>query len=119
MALPPSPRTPDSREGAGTMRVITQNLWGRRGDWVRRRSVLQQGLKELEPDLIAFPEAIKNDTYDQVSDLLGPEYYVAHQSHREAREPPDVEPGQGVSIASRWPIGEVRELDLHVTPRTE
>jgi endonuclease/exonuclease/phosphatase family metal-dependent hydrolase len=30
----------------------------------------------------------------------------------------DVEAGQGVSLASRWPLGEVRELDLHVTPRT-
>jgi endonuclease/exonuclease/phosphatase family metal-dependent hydrolase len=29
-----------------------------------------------------------------------------------------VEPGQGVSLASRWPLGEVRELDLHITPRT-
>jgi hypothetical protein len=29
-----------------------------------------------------------------------------------------VERGQGTSIASRWPLGDVREVDLHVTPRT-
>jgi endonuclease/exonuclease/phosphatase family metal-dependent hydrolase len=29
-----------------------------------------------------------------------------------------VEDGQGASIASRWPLGDVREVDLHVTPRT-
>ena len=29
-----------------------------------------------------------------------------------------MEAGQGISIASRWPLGEVREVDLNVTPRT-
>jgi endonuclease/exonuclease/phosphatase family metal-dependent hydrolase len=93
------------------MRVATLNLWGRRGDWVARRAVLTQGLRDLRPDLIAFQEAIVDGTYDQVSDLLGPEFHFAHQKDRE----PD---GQGASIASRWPLDDVREVDLHVTPRT-
>jgi endonuclease/exonuclease/phosphatase family metal-dependent hydrolase len=100
------------------MRVATQNLWGRRGAWDERRALLIVGLRELQPDLIAFPEAIVNDEYDQVRDLLDSGYHVAHQSRREPGDPDDVEPGQGHSIASRWPLGEVRELDLHVTPRT-
>lgn len=25
----------------------------------------------------------------------------------------------GISIASRWPLGEIHEIDLHVTPRTD
>ena len=37
--------------------------------------------------------------------------HVAHQAQRE----PD---GQGISIACRWPIRAVHEIDLHVTPRT-
>jgi endonuclease/exonuclease/phosphatase family metal-dependent hydrolase len=93
------------------MRVVTQNLWGIRGDWEARRAVLIDGFRELEPDLVAFIEAIKTDEYDQVVDLLGPDFHVAHQQARE----PD---GQGASIASRWPIGDVREVDLNVTPRT-
>jgi endonuclease/exonuclease/phosphatase family metal-dependent hydrolase len=93
------------------MRVVTQNLWGVRGDWDARRSVLIDGFRRLRPDVVAFIEAIKTDEYDQVVDLLGPEYQVAHQTERE----PD---GQGASIASRWPIGEVHEVDLDVTPRT-
>jgi endonuclease/exonuclease/phosphatase family metal-dependent hydrolase len=93
------------------LRVLTLNLWGVRGDWDARRAVLIAGLRELEPDLIAFIEAIKTDDYDQVVDLLGPQFHVAHQRARE----PD---GQGVSIASRWPIGDVQEVDLNVTPRT-
>src|SRR5438874_1243331 len=93
------------------MRVVTQNLWGVRGDWEARRGVLIAGFSELRPDVVAFIEAIKTDEYDQVVDLLGSEYQVAHQSERE----PD---GQGASIASRWPIGQLDEIDIHVTPRT-
>ena len=100
-------------------RVVTQNLWGRRGDWPARRSVLVEGLGELRPDLVALPESIVTEEYDQVVDVLGPEFHVAHQQAREPGDSSDVEPGQGHSLASRWPLGEVRELDLHLTPRTE
>jgi endonuclease/exonuclease/phosphatase family metal-dependent hydrolase len=93
------------------VRVVVQNLWGIRGDWEARRGVLSSGLRDLEPDLVALIEAIKTDEYDQVEDLLGAEFHVFHQQERE----PD---GQGTSIASRWPLGAVHELDLHVTPRT-
>jgi endonuclease/exonuclease/phosphatase family metal-dependent hydrolase len=102
-----------------TLRVVTQNLWGRRGAWADRRSVLSDGLRELQPDLVALSETIANDEYDQVMDVLGPGFHVAHQTEREPGDGVDVEPGQGFSIASRWPLGEVRELDLHLTPRTE
>jgi endonuclease/exonuclease/phosphatase family metal-dependent hydrolase len=94
------------------MRVVTLNLWGRRGAWSARRSVLIDGLRELRPDLVAFQEAIVTDDYDQVADLLGSEFHLTHQRERE----PD---GQGASIASRWPLGEVPEVDLQVSPRTE
>jgi endonuclease/exonuclease/phosphatase family metal-dependent hydrolase len=92
------------------VRILTQNLWGIRGDWPARRAVLREGLRLLEPDLVAFVEAIRTDDYDQVVDLLGDGYHLAHQVERE----PD---GQGVSIASRWPLGELHEVDLQVTPR--
>jgi endonuclease/exonuclease/phosphatase family metal-dependent hydrolase len=100
------------------LRVLTLNLFGRRGPWDQRRAVLIEGLRDLQPDLVAFQEAIVTDEYDQVSDLLGTGYHVAHQKDREPGDPEDVERGQGASIASRWEIGDVREVDLHVTPRT-
>jgi endonuclease/exonuclease/phosphatase family metal-dependent hydrolase len=93
------------------LRVLSLNLWGRRGAWEERRAVLVEGLRELRPDVVAFVEAIKTDDYDQVVDLLGTGYEVAHQASRE----PD---GQGASIASRWPLEDPHEVDLHVTPRT-
>lgn len=93
------------------VRVITMNLWGIRGDWQRRRDVLVRGFAELKPDLVAFQEAIRTDAYDQTRDLLGPEFHVVQQTDRE----PD---GQGIAIASRWPIDAGHELDLNVTDRT-
>jgi endonuclease/exonuclease/phosphatase family metal-dependent hydrolase len=60
---------------------------------------------------VAFQVAIVTTAYDQARDLLGDGYAFAHQITRE----PD---GQGISIASRWPIVDAHELDLHVTPRT-
>lgn len=101
------------------MRVLVQNLFGRRAGWDGRRTVLANELRQLEPDLVAFPEAILNQDYDQVVDLLGADYHVAHQRDRELGDGSDVEAGQGHSLGSRWPLGVVRELDLHVTPRTD
>ena len=97
--------------GAG-VRVLTLNLWGRHGAWDERRPVLVDGLRRLNPHVVALQEAVVTDGYDQVADLLGPGYRVHHQSGRE----PD---GSGLSVASRWPFGEVREEDLRVTPRVD
>ena len=108
----------EEKAGTGGVRVATLNLWGRRGAWEERRRVLAEGFRALDPDLVAFQEAVVTDDYDQVAVILGPGYYLAHQTDREAGRGGDVEDGQGISIASRWPLGEVWEPDLNVTPRT-
>ena len=98
--------------GMDGVRVATLNVWGRHGAWDERRSVLVEGFRELQPDVVAFQEAIKTEEYDQVVDLLDPNFNVVHQSGRGTD-------ATGVSIASRWPLGEVREMDLHVSPRLD
>lgn len=94
----------------GALRVLTLNLWQRYGAWSDRRSLLIEGLRTLQPDVAAFQESIKNDEYDQITDLLGPTFHIAHQKNRDPQ-------GMGISIASRWPLSQVREVDLNVTPR--
>jgi endonuclease/exonuclease/phosphatase family metal-dependent hydrolase len=94
------------------MRAVTLNIWVLGGDWPARRAALVDGFRELRPDLVALQEIIKTSDYDQVADILGPEFHVAHQARRAAD-------GMGVSIASRWPLGPVHELDLHITPRAD
>ncbi len=87
------------------------NLWQRYGAWADRQAVLVDGLRALHPDLVAFQEVIKNDEYDQMLDLLGLEWNFAHQQRRGPE-------GMGISIASRWPISQVQEIDGHLTART-
>jgi len=94
------------------LRVLTLNLWGQHGSWPARRAVLRDGLCVLRPDLIALQELITSDTYDQVSDLLGPDYTILHQTGRG-------EDGSGASIACRWPARNVQAADLHLTSRID
>ncbi len=97
--------------GSGKLRVLTLNLWQQLGKWSERRAVLIAGLRSLQPDLVAFQESMKTREYDQTAELLGPEFNIAHGTSRDAN-------GMGVSIASRWPLKAVHEVDLNVTPRT-
>jgi len=53
---------------------------------------------------------VVTEDYDQVADLLGASYHLTPQPGREAG-------GTGLSIASRWEMGEVWEETLHVAPR--
>jgi endonuclease/exonuclease/phosphatase family metal-dependent hydrolase len=103
---PSAPAGPVTR-----VRVLTLNVWGRGGTWPDRRTALREGLGALRPDLVAFQETIVTQGYDQAADLLGDEFHVAHQASRDPE-------GMGVSIASRWPLTDPGELDLHLTPRT-
>ena len=94
----------------GALRVLTLNLWQKYGAWASRRSVLIDGLRALQPDVVAFQESIQDHDYDQVRDVLDSTFHIAHQEKRDPN-------GMGISIASRWPLGEVVELDLDVSPR--
>jgi endonuclease/exonuclease/phosphatase family metal-dependent hydrolase len=84
------------------IRVATQNIWRFHGDWENRRRLLVDGLRELAPDVVGFQEAVVTRDYDQPQDLLSPVYDVVHHGARAAD-------GGGESIATRWPLGEVRE----------
>lgn len=92
--------------------MLTYNLWCRHGDWPARRAVLRGALRGLAPDLAVLQETVVHEGYDQVVDLLGDGYQVVHQQGRT----PD---GVGASIVSRWPIENVRQELLHVSPRVD
>lgn len=93
------------------MRVVTQNLLGHHLDWPRRRPAVTSWFRRLEPDVVTLQETVATGDYDQATEVLGDGFHVTHHPLRE----PD---GSGITIASRWPIGAVRELDLQASPRT-
>lgn len=101
------PRRTDSE----SIQVLTHNIFCRHGQWERRRPLLIDGIRSLNPDLMTFQETIVTDDYDQVADIVDDGYHIAHSSERHGD-------GTGASIASRWPILAVNELDLNVSPRT-
>jgi endonuclease/exonuclease/phosphatase family metal-dependent hydrolase len=101
-----------NQDRSGQLRVATLNLWGRQGDWQARRKVMVDGFRDLELDLVAFQEVITTADSDQAADILGPDYQIVHQSVGL------IEDSHHIAIGSRWPVGEVHEVDLNLTPRT-
>jgi endonuclease/exonuclease/phosphatase family metal-dependent hydrolase len=101
---------PPATAARGSLRVVTINVWGRRGAWDERRAVLKAGLSELKPDLISMQEAVRTSDYDMVADLLGSDYHIAYQQHPESD-------GQSAAVASRWPFDRVHEVEQRVTTR--
>lgn len=93
------------------LRIASLNMWGTRGDWPARRATFAEGFQRLAPDLLTLQETILTDPYDQARDLLGEGYLLIHQAARESD-------GQGVTTASRWPVGRTLEVNLQVSPRT-
>jgi endonuclease/exonuclease/phosphatase family metal-dependent hydrolase len=86
------------------VRIATLNVWNTSGDWERRREMLAAGFAAMAPELVTLQETIVTEDYDQAREIVGAGYELVHQAARE-------ENGQGVSIASRWPVGEVIELE--------
>lgn len=82
-----------------------------RGDWKTRLPVFQDGFAALDADIVTLQETILSADADQAAEMLGPGYHLAQQHDRE-------QDGQGITTASRWPLGQVFEVDFHVTERT-
>jgi endonuclease/exonuclease/phosphatase family metal-dependent hydrolase len=87
------------------MRVLTLNILSPRdaGDWERRRRALVAGVRALDPDVVALQEVT------DAAEILGPGWHVAPHSSRDD--------GLGATLASRWPLGAVHEVDGRVTER--
>lgn len=93
------------------IRVVTFNLLSpEHAGWPSRRTVIEAELRRLRPDLLALQECVRDAGRDQVVDLVGEDYEIVWHSARS-------DDGVGAALASRWPIGAVREVDLHVTAR--
>lgn len=91
-------------------RVLTFNLLARSyAAGEERLEVVRRGLRELRPDVVALQEVTRLPGLDQAADLLGPDVTIIDH-------PAPSPDGVGACLGSRWPVGEVHVLDLHVTP---
>ena len=51
------------------IRVATQNIWRFHGDWPNRRTVLADGLRSLQPDLIVSAKVRHENVYAQLKGI--------------------------------------------------
>src|SRR5215213_9484956 len=92
----------------GLVRLATLNVFGLSGNWSDRLVVLRNGFLALDADVVTLQETMVRAEVDQAAEILGAGFQLAHASHREAN-------GSGITTATRWPLGRVVEVDLHVT----
>lgn len=88
------------------LRVYTHNIYARRAGWAQRRELLVEGIAKLQPDIVLFQEEVRTADYDQTADVLGSGWRIVHSAGRSEQE------SSGISVASRWPVVAVEEIDL-------
>jgi endonuclease/exonuclease/phosphatase family metal-dependent hydrolase len=84
--------------------VATFNLWGRFGDWPRRRAILGEQLPPLGIDVYLLQEVVcgdgRGDQLAELAELLGYEWSTRVVAESRPHETED----EGVAILSRLPL---------------
>ena len=102
-----------------TLSILTLNLWNDAGPWPERADLIRDWIERLDPDVIAFQEALRGPEWDQVADLVGPRGY--HHAFGKAspfwRDPARSSGNRGAdafgnAIASRWPLQDPEVIAL-------
>jgi endonuclease/exonuclease/phosphatase family metal-dependent hydrolase len=102
---------PPLEDWSASIRVLTFNLLSsNHAEWERRREVARSQLRECRPDVVALQETMAGKGHEQTIDLLGPGYHVVEHSARAADS-------VSALLASLWPFGATREVDLQNTVR--
>lgn len=96
-----------------TLSVLTLNLWHDSGPYPQRAERIREWIDRLDPDLIAFQEALRGPQIDQVPDLLGSRRaHIDYECASRFRRQGIGEFEFGNAIASRWPIVDREALAL-------
>lgn len=96
------------------LRVVTLNVWNTEGD-ARRPELINRELKRLDPDLVAFQEAVQTREVKMLDRLLdGLNLHATHQADIQRYIPAFADRYGGSAVASRWPHQIIEALDLRV-----
>ncbi|MDR1236939.1 MAG: endonuclease/exonuclease/phosphatase family protein [Propionibacteriaceae bacterium] len=84
-----------------TLRVLTLNVEGIEGD-ESRQADLRNAIAAINPDLLSLQEVVRNDSYDQLSQLLGDTGLIGvHDLDLINTQ------SAGTALATRWPASQV------------
>lgn len=96
------------------VRILTLNVWNTEGD-PRRPEVINRGIRQLEPDLIALQEVVHTAGTRSLETLLaGLAFHVTHQAEVQESVPRFSDRYGGAAVATRWPHQVVEVLDLRL-----
>ncbi|AKT39064.1 endonuclease/exonuclease/phosphatase family protein [Chondromyces crocatus] len=83
------------------LRVVTLNIWSRRGPWTERLRLIRAELQTLNPDLVGLQEVISHPDGSQAHEIAaGLGYAVAFGRAQTLPDGDDF----GNAVLSRWPI---------------
>jgi endonuclease/exonuclease/phosphatase family metal-dependent hydrolase len=96
------------------VRVLTLNVENLEGD-DRRTKAINQELRRIAPDLVAFQEVIQGPDRNQLDELLaGTDLHGTHQADAMSYTPPYSDRYGGTAVATRWPHTTLEVLDMRV-----
>jgi endonuclease/exonuclease/phosphatase family metal-dependent hydrolase len=96
------------------LRVLTLNVENIEGD-ERRTKAINQEVRRLAPDLVAFQEVIRGPDRNQLCELVaGTELHGTHQADAMSYTPPYADRYGGTAVATRWPHTALEVLDMRV-----
>lgn len=96
------------------VRILTLNVWNTEGD-PRRPQIINRGIRQLEPDLIALQEVVHTAKTKALDALLADlPLHVTHQADVQESTPPFSDRYGGTAVATRWPHEVVELLDLRL-----
>ena len=96
------------------LRVLTLNVENLEGD-ERRTKAINQEVRRLDPDLVAFQEVISGPDRSQLDELIaGTDLHGTHQADAMSYTPPYSDRYGGTAVATRWPHTMLEVLDMRV-----
>jgi len=93
------------------LKVLTLNLWHDAGPWAERAKRIREWIDRLDPDLVAFQEALEGEGVDQATELMAGRGYHLDFAVATPRWL-DRDVAFGNAVASRWPIADRAVLEL-------
>lgn len=93
------------------LKLVTLNTWGRTGPWSKRRAIIVDGLRALDPHVVGLNEVwddARGNLARELADAIGGTWHVHHAPAYE------LAPGRtcGNAVISRFPIVEAEAWPL-------